>query len=60
MSIYLVRRMENFVADVPIAEAVGRRRRVDPAKLKALTETMPEQKESAGSFVRRMRDDSRY
>ena len=36
------------------------RKRIDPAKLKALTETMPKQEESAGAFVRKMRDESRY
>lgn len=35
-------------------------KRVDVAALRALTETMPMQSESAGDFIRRMRDDARY
>jgi len=48
------------VADVPNSESAKRRKRIDPAKLKALTEAMPKQEESAGALVRRMREDSRY
>lgn len=36
------------------------RKRVDPAALRAVTETMPEQAESAAKFVRQMRDEDRY
>jgi prevent-host-death family protein len=36
------------------------RKPVDVARLKALTDQMPMQSESAGDFVRRMRDEDRY
>ena len=36
------------------------RKRVDPSALQAITDKMPLQLESAGEFVRRMRDDERY
>ena len=36
------------------------RRRIDLAALRALTDTMPRQTETAGNFVRRMRDEDRY
>ena len=36
------------------------RRRVDPAALRAVTDAMPEQPESARDLVRRMRDGERY
>lgn len=36
------------------------RRRVALADLRALTEAMPVQAESAGDFIRQMRDESRY
>ncbi len=36
------------------------RKRIDIAALRALTESMTPQTESAGSFVRRVRDDARY
>jgi prevent-host-death family protein len=36
------------------------RQPVDIAALRALTDRMPYQSESAGDFVRRMRDDDRY
>jgi prevent-host-death family protein len=36
------------------------RERIDPAALKSLTDSMPLQRESAGEFVRRMRDEDRY
>ena len=47
----------------PVAQlsAVERPRKpVDLAALRALTDRMPMQQESAGDFVRRMRDDARY
>jgi antitoxin (DNA-binding transcriptional repressor) of toxin-antitoxin stability system len=47
----------------PVAQlgAVQRPRKpVDVAALRALTSRMTMQQESAGDFVRRMRDDSRY
>jgi len=46
------------VARLMAAEAP--RRRIDLGALRALTEGMPEQSESAGDFVRRMRDEDRY
>jgi len=36
------------------------RRRIDPSALRALTERMPPQRESARELVRRMRDEDRY
>lgn len=36
------------------------RKPIDIALLRAVTDSMPMQKESAGEFIRRMRDDSRY
>lgn len=47
----------------PIAQisAIARRRKpIDIAALRALTEKMQMQPESAGEFVRRMRDEDRY
>src|SRR5215469_14972354 len=49
--------------DKPVAQlnAVDiRRKRIDPSALRALTEMMPVQPESARDFVRRMRDDERH
>ncbi|MGD0024992.1 MAG: type II toxin-antitoxin system prevent-host-death family antitoxin [Xanthobacteraceae bacterium] len=36
------------------------RKRIDVAALRALTDSMPMQPESAGDFVRKMRDRERY
>jgi prevent-host-death family protein len=36
------------------------RKRVDIAALRAMTDAMPPQRESARDFVRRMRDEDRY
>ena len=36
------------------------RERIDPSALKAVTDAMPMQPESARDFIRRMRDDERY
>lgn len=47
----------------PVAQitAVARpRTRIDPAQLRAMTDAMPLQRESAGEFLRRMRDEDRY
>jgi prevent-host-death family protein len=47
----------------PVARLVadrGARQRIDAARLGTMTATMPLQLESAGEFVRRMRDDERY
>jgi antitoxin (DNA-binding transcriptional repressor) of toxin-antitoxin stability system len=43
-----------------IARVQAPQRPIDFAALKALTDRMPMQKESAGDFVRRMRDKERY
>lgn len=43
-----------------IVAAEPERKRIDLAALQALTATMPYQEESAGDFVRRMRDEDRY
>jgi prevent-host-death family protein len=47
----------------PVARIVpleSPRKPVDAARLRALTAGMPVQTESAGDFVRRMRDEDRY
>ena len=47
----------------PVAEITAvkmPRQRIDFSALRALTETMPRQKESASKLVRRMRDQDRY
>jgi len=36
------------------------RKRINVAELRAMTDTMPMQQESAGEFIRRMRDEDRY
>jgi prevent-host-death family protein len=36
------------------------RKSIDLAALRALTDSMPMQSESAGDFIRRMRDEDRY
>jgi prevent-host-death family protein len=36
------------------------RKRIDVAALRAMTDAMPMQQESAGDFIRRMRDEDRY
>jgi prevent-host-death family protein len=36
------------------------RKRIDPAALRAITDAMPIQPESARDFIRRMRDDDRF
>ena len=36
------------------------RKRIDVAALRAMTDATPMQQESAGDFIRRMRDDDRY
>jgi prevent-host-death family protein len=43
-----------------LSEATKPRKRIDVAALRALTDKMPMQSESAGDFVRRMRDEDRY
>lgn len=47
----------------PVAQIVAvaaPRKRIDLSMLRALTDRMPPQAESAGDFIRRMRDDDRY
>jgi prevent-host-death family protein len=47
----------------PIAQITAAKRPrepIDAAALKLITDTMPLQAESAGAFVRRMRDEDRY
>ena len=47
----------------PVAQltpVVAPRKPIDIEALRKLTESMPMQTESAGDFIRRMRDDSRY
>ena len=47
----------------PVAQLIApdrQRKRIDPADLRAMTEAMPKQSESAADFVRRMRDGDRY
>jgi prevent-host-death family protein len=36
------------------------RKRIDVAALRTMTDAMPMQQESAGDFIRRMRDEDRY
>ena len=36
------------------------RKRIDVAALRAITKQMPRQRQSAGRFVRKMRDEARY
>jgi prevent-host-death family protein len=43
-----------------LVAALPARKPIDPKKLQALTDTMPRQKEGAGRFVRKMRDEDRY
>ena len=47
----------------PVAQLVpieAPRKPIDLALLRSVTDSMPMQPESAGEFMRRMRDDSRY
>ena len=47
----------------PVARLVGvekPKKKIDIEALRELTQSMPEQSESAGEFMRRMRDDYRY
>ena len=43
-----------------LTAAKAPRKRIDPAALRELTRSMPKQKQSAGAFVRKMRDEDRY
>ena len=53
-----IMRLGKPVARITPHEA--KRRPLDIAAMKALTDSMPTQTESAGDFVRRMRDSDRY
>jgi len=47
----------------PVAQITGvatPRKPIDVTALRALTDAMPMQQESAGEFIRRMRDEDRY
>jgi prevent-host-death family protein len=47
----------------PVAQLTavgGRRKRIDPTALQAVTDTMPMHSERARDFVRRVRDGERY
>jgi prevent-host-death family protein len=56
-SLYITRRGKP-VAHITAAE--NPRKRIDLSALRKLTGTMPAQPESAGDFIRRMRDEDRY
>lgn len=43
-----------------LTAATKPRKRVDVAMLRAITDSMPIQRESAGVFVRKMRDEDRF
>jgi antitoxin (DNA-binding transcriptional repressor) of toxin-antitoxin stability system len=43
-----------------LSQVTRPRKRIDIAALRAITDKMPMQPESAGEFVRRMRDEDRY
>lgn len=43
-----------------LTAAAPSRKKIDAAALKALTASMPRQKQSAGDFLRSMRDEDRY
>ena len=43
-----------------LSAAVRKLQKIDIDDLRAFTDTMPVQKESAGDFIRRMRDEDRY
>ena len=49
---------------IPLAEwfrlIKARRKSIDPAALRAMSDAMPRQRESARDFVRRLRDEDRY
>lgn len=55
--VQITRRGKPVAQLTPIRKA---RKRLDIEALRALTSSMPMQSESAGEFIRRMRDDVRY
>jgi prevent-host-death family protein len=47
----------------PVAQIIAiatKKKPIDVSRLRALTDKMPKQRESAGTFIRRMRDSDRY
>ena len=55
-----VRIMRRGKAVAQITAVEKPRKRIDPSELRAMTNAMPLQRESAGDLVRRMRDEDRY
>jgi prevent-host-death family protein len=53
-----ITRRGKVVAQITAVETP--RKRIDAAKLRAMTDTMPVQPEGARDFIRRMRDEDRY
>ena len=56
-TVQITRRGKPVAQITPITKP---RKPIDVEALHALTRTMPMQKESAGDFIRKMRDDARY
>jgi prevent-host-death family protein len=56
-TVQITRRGKPVAQITPITKP---RKPIDVEALRALTRTMPMQEESAGDFIRRMRDDARY
>ena len=56
-TVQILRRGKAVAQIAPIARVA---KPIDLASLKALTDTMPMQSETAGSFIREMRDSDRY
>lgn len=56
-SVCITRRGKPVAKLVPATTAA---KRIDPAALKNVTRSMPRQKQTAGAFVRAMRDEDRY
>ncbi|MGH6924696.1 MAG: type II toxin-antitoxin system Phd/YefM family antitoxin [Propylenella sp.] len=56
-TVEITRRGKPVAQIVPVRKP---RKPIDIEALRALTDSMPEQRESAGDFMRRLRDDARY
>lgn len=56
-TVCITRRGKPIAKIMPLDEP---RKRVDVSMLRAITDKMPPQAESAGDFVRRLRDEDRY
>lgn len=56
-TVRIIRRGKPVAQITPIAEI---RKPVDLEALRALTDSMPRQKQSARTFIRKLRDESRY